>query len=148
MQWINQLQGQIVGLDTAPLIYLIERNPTYVEMMRFFFRELNRGEFTVVTSAVTLLESLVQPLRRGDTMLAQQYRDILFNQEGLTTIEVSSDIAETAAQLRAIHNIQSLDAIQLATAIRGGAAFFLTNDVRLPSSLPGLTVLLLDELIS
>ncbi|MBC6473867.1 MAG: type II toxin-antitoxin system VapC family toxin [Hormoscilla sp. GM102CHS1] len=148
MQWINQLQGQIVGLDTAPLIYFVEENQTYLQMVDPFFEALGRGEFTVVTSAVTLLEALVQPLRRGDTMLAQQYRDILFNQEGLTMIEVSPDIAETAAQLRAIHNIQSLDAIQLATAIRGGAAFFLTNDVRLPSSLPGLTVLLLDELSS
>ena len=94
---------------------------------------------------MTILEALVQPLRSGDTILAQQYRDILFTQQGLTTIEVSPDIAEAAAQLRAIHNLQSLDAIQLATAICGGASFFLTNDVRLPS-LPGLTVLVLEQL--
>jgi hypothetical protein len=24
MEWITQLQGRLVGLDTAPLIYLIE----------------------------------------------------------------------------------------------------------------------------
>jgi hypothetical protein len=33
----------------------------------------------------------------------------------------------------------------MATAIREGASFFLTNDARLPS-LPGLTVLVLDNL--
>jgi len=33
----------------------------------------------------------------------------------------------------------------MATAIRAGAAFFLTDDVRLPS-LPGLTMLVLAEL--
>jgi hypothetical protein len=42
---------------------------------------------------------LVYPLRQGNITLAQQYRDILFNSEGLTTIQVSEDIAEVAAQL-------------------------------------------------
>lgn len=145
MEWIAQLQGQVVGLDTAPLIYFIERNSTYLEMTRLFFRALNRGEFRVVTSVLTLLEVLIYPLRQGDTTLAQQYRDILFNDEGLTTIEISPHIAEAAAQLRATHNLQKPDAIQLATAIREGASFFLTNDTRLPS-LPGLRVLVLDAL--
>jgi len=30
MEWITQLQGQVVGLDSAPLIYFIEENPTYM----------------------------------------------------------------------------------------------------------------------
>lgn len=145
MEWIAQLQGQVVGLDTAPLIYFIEQNPTYLEMMRLFFRTLNQGEFRVVTSVVTLPEVLVYPLRQGNTTLAQQYRDILFNAEGLTTIQVSPDIAEVAAQLRAIHNLRTPDAVQMATAICEGASFFLTNDARLPS-LPGLEVLVLEEL--
>lgn len=29
MEWLNQLEGQIIGLDSAPLIYFIEQNPTY-----------------------------------------------------------------------------------------------------------------------
>ena len=145
MEWIAQLQGYVVGLDSAPLIYFIEQNPTYLEMMRLFFRTLNQGEFRVVTSVVTLPEVLVYPLRQGNTTLAQQYRDILFNAEGLTTIPVSPDIAEVAAQLRAIHNLRTPDAVQMATAICEGASFFLTNDARLPS-LPGLEVLVLEEL--
>jgi len=32
MEWLAQLQGQIVGLDTAPLIYFIEENSTYLKM--------------------------------------------------------------------------------------------------------------------
>ena len=145
MEWIAQLQGQVVGLDSAPLIYFIEENPIYLEMTDAFFEAMVRGEFRVVTSVVTLLEVLVYPLRRGNTILAQQYRDILFNEEGLTTIEVSPAIAEEAAQLRATYNLQTPDSIQMATAISGGASFFLTNDARLPS-LPGLEVLVLEEL--
>ncbi|MCV3213979.1 PIN domain-containing protein [Plectonema radiosum NIES-515] len=146
MEWIVQLQGAIVGLDTAPLIYFLEENPTYLQITDAFFEAMFRGEFRVITSLVTIPEVLVYPLRQGNTTLAQQYRDILFNSQGLTTIEVVPNIAETAAQLRADYNLKTPDAIQMATAINEGASFFLTNDGRLPS-LPELSVLVLDQLI-
>lgn len=145
MEWIAQLGGQVVGLDSAPLIYYIEENPIYLEMADAFFEAMERGEFKVVTSVMTLVEVLVYPLRRGDTALAQQYREILFDNERLMTLDISQDIAEAAAQLRAEHNLRAPDAIQMAAAIRGGASFFLTNDARLPS-LPGLQVLVLEAL--
>ncbi len=145
MAWVTALQGQVVVLDTAPLIYFIEENPTYLEMLRPFFVAMDRGEFSVLTSTVTLLEVLVHPLRRGERELAQQYRDTLLGAAGLITISLSPDIAEEAARLRARHNIRTPDAIQMATALRAGASRFLTNDVRLPS-LPDLQVLVLDEL--
>ncbi|XWK88936.1 MAG: PIN domain-containing protein [Phormidium sp.] len=145
MEWLIQLQGQVVGLDTAPLIYFIEENPAYLQITDAFFEAMARSEFRVITSVVTSTEVLVYPLRQGNEELAQQYRDFLFNQPGITTLEVFPDIAEIAAQLRADYNLRIADAIQMATAIREGAAFFLTNDARLPS-LPGLTVLVLDQL--
>jgi predicted nucleic acid-binding protein len=146
MEWLNQLQGQVVGLDSAPLIYFIEQNPTYLEMARFFFRAADRGEFKIVTSVITIVEVLVYPFRQGNAELVRQYRNILFNEEVLTTIDIDSNIAESAAQLRASYNLQTPDAIQMAAAIAGGASFFFTNDARLPS-LPNLQVLVLNELI-
>ena len=29
MGWVDDLLGQLVGLDTAPLIYYLETHPTY-----------------------------------------------------------------------------------------------------------------------
>ena len=145
MEWLNQLQGQVVGLDSAPLIYFIEENPGYLEITEAFFAAMINREFRVVTSVVTLAEVLVYPLRQRNAALAQQYRDILFNQRSLNTIRITSDIAEIAAQIRADYNLRIPDAIQMATAVNRGAAFFLTNDARLPS-LPELTVLVLDQL--
>ncbi|MEG4087320.1 hypothetical protein [Microcoleus sp. POL10_C6] len=86
MEWIAQLQGQVVGLDTAPLIYFMEQNPKYLEMMLLFFRSFNRGDFRIVTSTVTLVEVLVHPLRQKNTALAQEYREILMNQAILRTV--------------------------------------------------------------
>jgi predicted nucleic acid-binding protein len=145
MEWLTRLQGQVVGLDTAPLIYFIEQNDTYLESVRAFFRAISRGEFQAVTSTLTLTEVLVHPLRSGNVDLANQYRDILLDQENLTIVPVSVEISEVAAHLRATKNVRTPDAIQLATAIQGRAMFFLTNDVRL-AAIPNLEVLVLDAL--
>lgn len=146
MEWLIQLQGQVIGLNTAPLIYFIEQNATYLEVVRTFFQAMSQGEFQVITSTLTLTEVLVHPLRTGNIELAGQYRDILFDQENLATFPVSPAIAELAAQLRATQNLRTPDAIQIATAIQGGATFFLTNDAGLPA-IPGLEMLVLDELL-
>jgi predicted nucleic acid-binding protein len=145
MEWINSLKGKVVGLDTAPIIYFIERHPLYVDMMRSFFQAVQRDECAVVTSTMTLLETLVMPLKQGNINLAHQYRNILFKTRGHTTFWLSPPIAEEAARLRASYNIRTPDAIQMATAIFGGASFFLTNDIHLPS-LPNLKTLVLEDL--
>ena len=144
MEWINDLQKETVGLDTAPLIYFIEENPAYIETVKLFFEAMDRGDFLVVTSTVTLLEVLVHPLRSNNRELAIEYRDILLNSK-LMTLEVSNAIAEQAAQLRAAHIIRTPDAIQISAALDAGATHFLTNDVRLPE-IPSIQILSLDSL--
>jgi predicted nucleic acid-binding protein len=147
MEWLESLRGSVVGLDTAPLIYLIEENSTYLPFVRPFFEAVDRGEFRVTTSVLTLTEVLVHPMRHGDQELAEQYRRILLHASEVTTVPVSEMIAEEAAQLRARHGLRTPDAIQLATAIRSGASSFLTNDGRLPKLAP-LNILVLNQLIS
>jgi len=144
VEWINGLQGKTVGLDTAPLIYFIEENSTYLEATTLFFEAMDKGDFTVVTSTVTLLEALVQPLRSNNTALASEYQDILLNSK-LMTVEVSSAIAEQAARLRAAYNIRTPDAIQISAALNAGATYFFTNDIRLPE-IPSIQILSLDSL--
>ena len=145
MGWLKSLKGKIVGLDTTPLIYFIEQDPRYLNIVRDFFRAMERGEFQVITSTLTLTEVLVHPLRNGNNRLAQLYQDILLNQEYLTACSVSPSIAELAAQLRAANNLKTPDAIQIATAMQNGAKFLITNDFGL-RNIPGLTVIVLDEI--
>ena len=148
MEWVKALQlGQLVALDTAPLIYFIEEHPTYLPIVNPFFEKLDQGEITVVTSVITLSEVLVKPLRDDETKLAQQYRDILLNINGLTTVEVSIAIAEKAAQLRSQYSLRTPDAIQIATALQSNATALLTNDIRFPV-LPALQMLILDDFLA
>ena len=72
MEWLAQLRDQVVGLNTAPLIYFVEENSTYLSLVDAFFATFDQGDFQIVTSTVTLLEVLVQPLRTGNASLAGQ----------------------------------------------------------------------------
>jgi predicted nucleic acid-binding protein len=147
MEWLNKLSGSIVGLDTAPLIYLIEKNPKYLPIVGPFFQALERGEFQVVTSTLTLSEVLVHPYRHGDLVLAQNYSSILHSAPNLTMLPVSSPIAEEAARIRSAHGMRTPDAIQLATARAGRATSFLTNDTEL-RPIPGMQFLVLESLLT
>ena len=145
MAWVDAFKGRIVGLDTAPLIYFIEENPKYVDMVDLFFEALDRRELSVVTSTITLLEVLVNPIKQNNASVAAKYRDILLKARNLSLIPFTQPIAEEAARIRAIYNLHVADAIQVATAILAGASAFLTNDLKL-ASVPDIKVLVLDKL--
>lgn len=54
MGWIEALQGQIIALDTAPLIYFLEEHPTYLPILDPFFENIDKGSIRVVASIITL----------------------------------------------------------------------------------------------
>ncbi len=146
MEWLTKLQGKIVGLDTAPLIYFIEEHTAYLDTLKEFFETVDKSEISVVTSTITLTEVLVHPLRSQNVDLAAEYRDILLN-SNITTVDISSDIAEYGALLRSQYNLRTPDALQIATSIKSGADFFLTNDTKLPK-IPSIDYLILDALVN
>jgi len=146
VEWLKPLLGHTVGLDTAPLIYFIERNPLYLPLVRPFFEAVEHGDIEIVTSSITLTEVLIHPLRQGDTALARQYSRILLNASHVQTLAVSPQIAIEAAQLRANLGYKTPDAIQLATAQAGHATFFVTNDSDLAST-SDLQVVVLKHLL-
>jgi predicted nucleic acid-binding protein len=125
----------------------MEGNNLYQPILASFFDLHDNEGFLLITSSITLLEVLVKPLREGQTAIAKQYRDILTNAPGMEIIEVTSAIAEHAARLRAKYNVSTPDAIHLATCIKAGADYFLTNDNRLKivSEVDVVTVMELTE---
>lgn len=146
MGFLEDIQGEVVAVDTAPLIYFIEQNAAYQQLLRPFFVGLDRGAFTAVTSTITLLETLVHPLRQGNQALAEQYRVLLLSSRHLDTYPVTVEIAVEAARLRATRQLKTPDAVQLATGLVSGARYFLTNDAQL-RTIPDLTVFVLDDLV-
>jgi hypothetical protein len=97
MEWIKPLAGTIVAVDTAPLIYFIERHPRYFSTIDPFFEALDRRHFQAITSTLTLTEVLVLPLRAGNSSLASDYLNILTKSRNLVMLPVSEAIASSRA---------------------------------------------------
>ena len=146
ISFLRDFKGFPVALDTMIFIYAFEEHPTYLPLLKTFFRALEKGDLRAVTSTITVTECLVQPYRKKDFALAAQYLVLFRNFPHLSVVPVSEDIAERAAFLRAERHLSTPDAIQLATGLVSGCRFFLTNDEGLPS-IEGISVLLLDHLI-
>jgi predicted nucleic acid-binding protein len=122
---------QLIGIETAPFIYYVEQNPTYLDRMRAIFQMVDSGVAQVITSVITLTEVLIMPIQTGHAQYEQEYRDMLLNTANITALSVSAPIAEQAAHLRARYNLRTPDALHIATALVAGCDAFLTNDLRL-----------------
>ncbi len=134
-----------LGVDTAPFIYLIEKHPVYIVLVRAIFSQIAQGNITGVSSVIALTEVLTQPIKAGNRQLEQAYRRILLRSGHLTLRAIDEPTAEKAAHLRATHNLRTPDAIQIAAALQAGCQAFLTNDRGL-LRVSELSVLVLDEL--
>jgi predicted nucleic acid-binding protein len=135
----------LLGLDTPPLIYLVESHPRYDPLVVEIFRQIEASRVGGVTSVVSLGEVLVQPIRDRNTTLRRQYRELLLERPGLRTVSINPAVAERAADLRARYGFRLPDALQLAVAIEERCEAFLTNDRRL-ARVTETRVLVLDDL--
>jgi predicted nucleic acid-binding protein len=131
MGLIKQLYGKKIFLDTAPLIYFMEEESSFISLLNDLFSPSNNCRF--ITSVITLSEVLVIPLREGKIQLAEQYKEILTMSENIYLLDINIDIAKEAAKIRADYPIKTPDAMQLAAAKYGVVDYFLTNDLRLKS---------------
>lgn len=67
----------VIYLDTAPIIYTIERHKDYGPLLLPLWAALDAKAIEIVTSELTLLETLVKPLRDGDQSLIDDYEKLL-----------------------------------------------------------------------
>ncbi len=135
----------LLFLDTASVIYQVEKNPVYFARVAAIFQAIDAGQLGAMTSPVTLAECLVHPLRLGLAPVQQAFLDTIVRGANTTFVEIGQAIGELAAQLRADYNLRLPDALQLAAALTNGCDAFLTNDMQL-KRVTGLRVLVLDEL--
>ena len=133
-------------MDTAPIIYFIEKNPKYLGVLKPVFLEIDTGRIEAITSTITLLEVLVHPFRTKNDILAEKYRDILLYSGGLTTFEIFHEVSEMSSKLKAKYSIRTPDAIQIAVGLLYRASKFPTNDSAL-KKVSDIDVMVLDDFL-
>jgi predicted nucleic acid-binding protein len=128
---VESLINKRVFLDTAPIIYYIENQHQYKSLLDNLFELNAQGKIMFITSSLTVMEVLVQPIRLLKPEIANAYLKILTSSSNLEIVDLTINISKKAAELRAKYNIKTPDAIQMATAIESQSDFFLTNDIQL-----------------
>lgn len=132
-------------LDTAPVIYYVEQNPSYFDRTQIIFDEIDAGRLIAVTSPITLAECLVEPYRSGSVQLQTDFFDLIVYGNNTVFSTIEQERAKHAAELRAHYNLTLTDALQVAIALESGCEALLTNDSTL-KRVSELRILLLDEM--
>ncbi len=127
----EHLKGSNVYVDSASLIYYFEKKQGFFSQLNDLFRSAEKGELTLITSSITITEVLTHSIRLRKMRLIKIYENFFEHSNSIKLVEIGLAEAKLAAELRAIHNLKTPDAIHIAAAIESDSKFFLTNDFQL-----------------
>lgn len=136
--------GQVF-LDTAPLIFWVEANPVYEQIVDSVFEMIESGQLRAVTSPISLAESLIHPIRKGNQLVVNAFTNVITSGANTVFVTIDEKIARKAAELRVKYNFKLPDSLQLAVAIESGCESFLTNDHQL-KQVSEINVIVIDDL--
>lgn len=145
MGQLASTNGDIIYIDSAIIIYTIEGNTNYLIALQPLWEQFQSGSIELMTSELTLMEVLVQPLKNNNKSLVTDYEKIL-TALSIQLLPIDRTILKNAAQLRSTKNIKTPDAIHASTAMRYSCTMFLTDD-RGFQTIPGLPTVILDQVI-
>ena len=137
--------GSVVYLDAPPIIYSVEKHVDFWRMLEQFWNVATSNEIQVVTSELTLLEVLVQPIRLGHQPLIEAHETLLLKSD-IQLVPIDLSILRAAARLRATQNFKTPDAIHAATASLSNCSHLISNDTGF-RRLTAIDVIILSDLI-
>jgi predicted nucleic acid-binding protein len=148
MGTLNQLIAyRTIGLDTSVFIYHLEAHPDYQKITHNILFMIEDRKFKAFTSAITLMEINVRPLKLGRDDIARKYEALFINYPNLSIVDIDRDVARLAAKLRAGFNIRPAGALKAAACLAKGSKAFITNDHTLKRLEALFPVFLLDDLV-
>jgi predicted nucleic acid-binding protein len=136
----------LVYLDASPIIYTVEKHPIYGPLLQPLWQAVQAKTIEVISSELALMETLIGPLKSGNTTLERQYEQALLGTD-MRLIPITQPILREAAQLRATTKLRTPDALHAATAQHEGCVLFVTNDVGF-RGLASLPLVILDDLLT
>lgn len=134
-----------VFLDSAPIIYFVERHPVYGPILEPVFNQFVAGDLVPVTSPITLAECLALPMRLGRAELVEAFLEVIGGGHASVFVPIRKDTARMAADIRSRYNLTLTDAFQIATALQANCDALLTNDKDL-TKVNDLRVILVNQL--
>ena len=139
-------ESKRVFLDTASVIYYLQKDAMYFEQVKNYFYSLRLSGATFVSSDIMIAEYCVLPYRmKNDALLCAL--DGFIQAAQIEIVHTSGHIAKNAARIRAEYpGFKAMDSLQLATAMQSECDWFLTNDKQL-QRFKEIKCLLVDDLV-
>lgn len=125
---LNFSRGQMIFIDTSPIIYYFEENEKYIGRLAKLFDSVYANDVQIVTSMITYIELISYPVKLGNSQLAAKYRDYLTNSDTISLYPLNIMASEAAVKYRVNYGLRTPDSIQLGTAECCGADYVITND--------------------
>ena len=122
--------GDRLLLDTTVLISYFSGGDRWADAARAVIEGLVRpGRNPAIVSALTVMESLVGPMRRVPPGHLTAL-DFYANWPNLTILPIDLAVAQEGASIRAHHGFPTPDALVIGTGVLGGVAWLVTGDER------------------
>lgn len=142
-----QLAAPRLCFDTNALIYLLDRVTPYHAWLDQLFLSIYSGERIALFSVVSEAEILVGPIRQGRHDKLDRI-NAFFAHRFVTLMEVSREIAHSAARIRAELNLKLPDSIIVATAIAAECDALVGNDGRCAGRVKAIPYIYLEDAIA
>jgi len=132
-------------VDANAFVYTVERIAPYRALLDPFWRDVRASGTSAVTSEMTLLEVLVQPLRQGDVLMESAFRAVLATSPDVRMVPIARG---ARARGRTARRDESQDARRHSRRDCVDRGMYAVRDQRrLVSPCPGLNVTVLRDLL-
>ncbi|MEO8500211.1 MAG: type II toxin-antitoxin system VapC family toxin [Vicinamibacteria bacterium] len=114
-------------LDANAIVFAVEGPDRLRDFVAAWTeRAESSPEGAVLTSRLSLSECLILPIRRKDEAAIEKLQR--FFAGSVQVLSVDDELVDMATDLHREYSLKTIDALHLATAIRGKADVFLTRD--------------------
>lgn len=123
-----------IYVDTAILVYFIEDLGSNGTAAAQLVEKCIEKRITLHTSTVTITECLTGSLQNKNKTAFNAFKKLFTDQSLITIHDLTPQIAESAAIIRAQKKTHTPDALHLATALENECQILVTNDKRFPQA--------------
>jgi predicted nucleic acid-binding protein len=106
--------GALLLIDTPPIVYFLEAHPKLAKVFKPLFERHAAGDLHFAVTTVSIAEVLTGPLQSRNEALAERFRTVIGSWQ---VVDLTADIAASAARLRTSLRLKLADAVQAASAI-------------------------------
>jgi|HubBroStandDraft_1064217.scaffolds.fasta_scaffold17673_5 predicted nucleic acid-binding protein len=125
--------------DSMLFVYLLEGNPAYAPRVKSILEGMVKRDDTLCTSVFTLGEVLTGARKYGSQAAVAATRRFFLDSGQVELLPYSATTSDRYSVIRAATNVESADAIHLASASESSVDLFITHDKKLKNiSIPGI----------